>query len=75
MSDKPVSAPADGGPRVVDPVEDVLGGAGRRGEVAACPTGLADTLPEDEDAPAPENTLGAQELLEARQGQDDEKSP
>jgi hypothetical protein len=29
-------------PEGVSPAEDVLGGAGPRGEVAGCPTGLAD---------------------------------
>ncbi len=31
--------------RQVDPVEDVLGGAGPRGETAACPTGLGEADP------------------------------
>lgn len=35
-------APVVPGPIGVNPVEDVLGGAGPRREVAGCPTGLSD---------------------------------
>src|SRR4051812_38051196 len=46
MSERSTTPAVAPPPRVIDnPVDDVLGQGGGRGEVAGCPTGLGDGLP------------------------------
>jgi hypothetical protein len=46
MSSNAKAAPASDAPVHIEPVDEVLAGAGPRGEPQGCPTGLSDDLSE-----------------------------
>jgi hypothetical protein len=61
MSEKATAVPTVPGmapPVGIDPVEQVLGGEGVRGEVAGCPTGLANSRPLQRPEPPTEGDQG-----------------